>query len=52
MIASEKIADYLDIKKGDAILRMRQVSFLLDGQPFEYVRSQYVGNRFEFFLEK
>jgi GntR family transcriptional regulator len=31
---------------------MRQVSFLLDGQPFEYVRSQYVGNRFEFFLEK
>jgi len=52
MIASEKIADYLDIKKGDAILRMRQVSFLSDGQPFEYVRSQYVGNRFEFFLEK
>ena len=52
MLASEKIADYLDIKKGDAILRMRQVSFLEDGHPFEYVRSQYVGNRFEFFLEK
>lgn len=52
MVASEKIADYLDIKKGDAILRMRQVSFFEDGTPFEYVRSQYVGNRFEFFLEK
>ena len=52
MIASEKIAEYLAIRKGDAILRMRQVSFLEDGSPFEYVRSQYVGNRFEFFLEK
>ena len=52
MVASEKIADYLEIKKGDAILRMRQVSFFDDSTPFEYVRSQYVGNRFEFFLEK
>lgn len=52
LIASEKIADYLEIKKGDAVLRLRQVSCFLDGQPFEYVRSQYVGERFEFFLEK
>ncbi|MHC5248957.1 GntR family transcriptional regulator [Enterococcus sp. LJL90] len=51
-LASEKIADYLEIKKGDAILRLRQVSFLEDGRPFEYVRSQYVGSRFEFYLEK
>lgn len=52
MLASEQIADYLDIKRGAAILRLRQISYLEDGRPFEYVRSQYVGNRFEFFLEK
>lgn len=52
MLASEQIADYLQIKRGDAILRMSQVSYLEDSTPFEYVRTQYVGNRFEFFLEK
>lgn len=52
MVASERIAEYLDVKKGAAILRLRQVSYLEDGRPFEYVRTQYVGNRFEFYLEK
>ncbi|KAF1301367.1 MULTISPECIES: GntR family transcriptional regulator [Enterococcus] len=52
MLASEQIAEYLQIKRGDAILRMRQISYLQDGQPFEYVRTQYVGNRFEFYLER
>jgi len=52
VVASEKKAEYLQVKKGDAILLMRQVSYFEDGTPFEYVRSQYVGNRFEFFLEK
>ncbi|MDH6364744.1 GntR family transcriptional regulator [Enterococcus sp. PF1-24] len=52
MLASEQIADYLDIKRGDAVLRLRQVSYLQNGEPFEYVRTQYVGNRFEFYLEK
>lgn len=32
------------------ILALRQV-YLEDGQPFEYVNSQYVGDRFEFYLE-
>ncbi|MGO3872951.1 MAG: GntR family transcriptional regulator, partial [Lacticaseibacillus paracasei] len=32
--------------------RLRQVSFLQDGTPFEYVRTQYVGERFEFYLER
>ena len=45
MIASEQIADYLQIKRGDAILRMRQITCFEKGQPFEYVRTQYVGNR-------
>lgn len=52
MQASEQIAEYLTIKRGDAILRLRQISYLENGCPFEYVRTQYVGNRFEFYLEK
>ncbi|UQS85020.1 GntR family transcriptional regulator [Apilactobacillus apisilvae] len=50
-LASEKISDYLDIKKGDAILLMRQTTALQNGEPFEYVRTQYVGERFEFYLD-
>lgn len=50
--ASERIAKYLDVKRGDAILRLRQVSLLGDGRPFEYVRTQYVGGRFEFVLDR
>lgn len=52
LVASEKIAHYLDIRKGDAILRLRQISYFADGTPFEYVRSQYAGERFEFYMEK
>ena len=52
VLASEKIAEYLEIKRGDAVLRLRQISYFEDGMPFEYVRTQYVGNRFEFYLEK
>ncbi|WP_125705622.1 GntR family transcriptional regulator [Lacticaseibacillus daqingensis] len=51
-LASERIADYLEIKRGEAILRLRQISLLQDGRPFEYVRTQYVGERFEFYLER
>lgn len=51
-LATEKLAEYLNIRRGDAILHLRQISFLSDGQPFEYVRTQYVGSRFEFYLEK
>lgn len=52
MLASERIAEYLEIKRGEAVLRLRQVSFLQDGTPFEYVRTQYVGERFELYLER
>lgn len=51
-LASESIADYLDLKRGDPILRLRQITYLSDGRPFEYVRTQYAGERFEFYLEK
>ncbi|WP_334116669.1 GntR family transcriptional regulator [Ligilactobacillus sp.] len=51
-VASERIAEYLNIKRGSAILRLRQITELGDGTPFEYVRTQYAGDRFEFYLEK
>lgn len=51
-LASERIAEYLDIKRNGPILKLRQVSFLSNGEPFEYVRTQYVGERFEFYLER
>ncbi|MCT6822605.1 MAG: GntR family transcriptional regulator [Apilactobacillus sp.] len=50
-LASERIAEFLDVKKGDAILLLRQVTELQNGEPFEYVRTQYVGERFEFYLD-
>ncbi|MBM7635877.1 GntR family transcriptional regulator [Streptococcus saliviloxodontae] len=49
--ASDKVAGHLDVAKGHAILALTQVSYFSDGTPFEYVRSQYVGDRFEFYLE-
>lgn len=50
-LAKEKIAQYLEIQKGQAILGLTQVSYFDDGTAFEYVKSQYVGERFEFYLE-
>ncbi|HEL1148962.1 TPA: GntR family transcriptional regulator, partial [Streptococcus equi subsp. zooepidemicus] len=38
-IASERVASYLEVAKGHAILALTQVSFFTDGRPFEYVRS-------------
>ncbi len=49
--ASERVANYLGIEKGHAVLALTQVSYFTDGCPFEYVHSQYVGDRFEFYLE-
>ena len=50
-LAKEKIAEYLEIPKGHAILGLTQISYLDNGTAFEYVKSQYVGERFEFYLE-
>lgn len=52
MLASEQVAEYLQVQRGSAILRLRQVSYLQDNTPFEYVRTQYVGERFEFSLDR
>ncbi|MGT2845966.1 GntR family transcriptional regulator [Streptococcus massiliensis] len=50
-LANEKIAAYLEIPRGHAILGLTQISYFDDGTAFEYVKSQYVGDRFEFYLE-
>lgn len=49
--AGEALADLLEIKKGKGILCLTQISYFTDGKPFEYVKSQYVGDRFEFYFE-
>ncbi|MDF7627357.1 GntR family transcriptional regulator [Leuconostocaceae bacterium ESL0723] len=49
-LATERLADLLDIKRGDPILSVRQVSYDQNNVPFEYVQSFYVGERFEFKL--
>ena len=48
--ASERVANYLKVPKNHAVLALTQVSYFTDGRPFEYVHSQYVGDRFEFYL--
>ena len=50
-LAKERIAHYLEIPKGHAILGLTQISYFDNGTAFEYVKSQYVGERFEFYLE-
>lgn len=49
---SEKIGQWLNLQTNDAVLSLKQITYLDNGQPFEYVQSQYVGQRFEFVLEK
>lgn len=49
--ANERVANYLKVPKNHAVLALTQVSYFTDGRPFEYVHSQYVGDRFEFYLE-
>lgn len=53
-IVNKEIANFLSIKQSSAILALTQVSYLAnsDETPFEYVLSQYVGERFEFYLER
>ncbi|SOB43688.1 GntR family transcriptional regulator [Weissella viridescens] len=49
---TERVAELLDMRRGDPILVLRQITFDQNDQPFEYVRTQYVGSRFEFFLDR
>ena len=49
---NERISEYLAIKRGDPVLILRQITYDAKGTPFEYVQTQYVGSRFEFYMEK
>ncbi|WP_423190005.1 GntR family transcriptional regulator [Alkalibacterium sp. f15] len=49
--ASEYVADMLNVKRESPVLRLKQVSYTQEEKPFEYVRAQYVGSRYEFFIE-
>ena len=49
---NERISEYLAIKRGDPVLILRQITYDTKGTPFEYVQTQYVGSRFEFYMEK
>lgn len=53
-IVNKEIANFLSIKQSSAILDLTQISYFAnsDETPFEYVLSQYVGERFEFYLER
>lgn len=46
------MAEHLSIKRGEAMLQLRQISYFDNEQPFELVRSFYVGDRFEFVLSQ
>lgn len=48
--ASEKTAELIDVPVGSPILHIERITTLKNGVPFEYVRSQYAGNRFKFYL--
>ena len=48
----ERVSEYLAIKRGDPVLVLRQITYNEKDVPFEYVQTQYVGSRFEFYMEK
>ncbi|MGE8204552.1 GntR family transcriptional regulator [Heyndrickxia sp. NPDC080065] len=48
--ASKRVAELLDLDIDSPILQIERVAILKTGSPFEYVRSQYAGSRFKFYL--
>ncbi|WP_429970550.1 GntR family transcriptional regulator [Fructilactobacillus sp. Tb1] len=52
ILASSRVAEMLEIKPGDPILKLKQISYFNNQKPFEFVETQYVAQRFEFYLNK
>ncbi|MCM3456648.1 GntR family transcriptional regulator [Heyndrickxia oleronia] len=48
--ANKQTASQLDIPVDSPILQIERVAYLKNGVPLEYVRSQYAGSRFKFYL--
>lgn len=52
ILASDPTAELLKIKTGDPILKLKQISYFKNQKPFEFVETQYVAERFEFYLNQ
>ncbi|CAM2778166.1 GntR family transcriptional regulator [Fructilactobacillus fructivorans] len=52
ILATDRIAELLDIDAKAPILKLKQISYLQNQQPFEFVQTQYAAERFEFYLNK
>lgn len=52
ILANDRVAKMLAIKPGDPILKLKQISYLKNKKPLEFVETQYVAQRFEFYLNK
>ncbi|WP_018664793.1 GntR family transcriptional regulator [Heyndrickxia acidiproducens] len=44
------LAKLLQIETGSPVLSIERITTLADGTPFEYVKAQYAGSRFKFYL--
>ncbi|SDZ11851.1 GntR family transcriptional regulator [Evansella caseinilytica] len=50
-LADKKEAELLQVKNGSPVLLLKRISRLTDGRPFEYVKSVYRGDRYQFITE-
>lgn len=48
--ASARLAKLLKVDPGSPVLSIERVTSLSDGTPFEYVKAQYAGSRFKFYM--
>ncbi|GER67440.1 GntR family transcriptional regulator [Weizmannia acidilactici] len=48
--ASARLAKLLKVDPGSPVLSIERVTALADGTPFEYVKAQYAGSRFKFYM--
>ncbi|USS87863.1 GntR family transcriptional regulator [Fructilactobacillus hinvesii] len=52
ILATPAVADQLQIQPGAPILKLKQISYFANQQPFEVVETQYAAERFEFYLKQ
>lgn len=50
-IASEGVANLLDIHNGAPVLILNRTSFLDDGTPFEFTKATFRGDRYKYIVE-
>ncbi|USS84896.1 GntR family transcriptional regulator [Fructilactobacillus myrtifloralis] len=52
ILAQPQTAELLQIQPGAPILKLKQLSYFENQQPFEFVETQYAAERFEFYLKQ